>query len=149
MAIIATAPIPVQTLLSTLKSIRTSCETRALLLNELDSNYDSFLSQLPSTLDISPRPSAANTTTATDGVTSCQTEAVRPPNEAEMGEILRISLIGLMEVRDEISASTEVIRACSRSDLVTAIEIMEQKEQERLKIVRSFRLYGRRLLCSS
>lgn len=69
---------------------------------------------------------------------TCATEAIRPPNEAELSEVLRIGFMGLMDVRTEVGVLEEVLRnVWGRKDLAEVVRRVEELEGERLKEVSS------------
>ena len=134
MAIPIETTTPPHSLLITLRAVQRSQQTRTSLSHELDGQYSSFLSQTASPLDLSLSPS----TTEEVPLTTCQLEAVRPPNEIEMNEILRISFVGMMEVRNEMQEHIEMLRTVwKREDLVKVVTELERLEGERLKAVES------------
>lgn len=129
----AASTTPPHSLLITLRAIQRSQQTRTALSHELDGQYSSFLSQTASPLDLSLSPLTAEPQLP---LTTCQQEAVRPPNETEMNEILRISFIGLMEVKNEMQEHADMLRSIwKRSDLVKVVDSLESLEGERLKAV--------------
>ena len=133
MAIPIETTTPPHSLLITLRAVQRSQQTRTSLSHELDGQYSSFLNQTASPLDLSLSPS-----TTEIPLTTCQLEAVRPPNEIEMNEILRISFVGMMEVRNEMQEHVEMLRTVwKREDLVKVVTDLERLEGERLKAVES------------
>ncbi|KAL8292649.1 hypothetical protein RQP46_001261 [Phenoliferia psychrophenolica] len=122
-------PPPPTTLLATLKAFTKAQETRAALSRELDDALSSFLSGTPSPLTnlipTTPEPVSAST---------CASEAVRPPNELELGEVLRIGFTGILEVRQEVDTLQAVLRVVfKRDDLADVLEKVEKLEGDRLK----------------
>lgn len=128
------APPPAHTtLLGVLKAFTKAQETRASLQHELEDALSSFLSGTPSPITnlipTGPTPVSAST---------CATEAVRPPNQDELGEVLRIGFTGILEVRQEVDTLQAVLRVVfKRDDLADVLEKVEQLEGDRLKEVRS------------
>lgn len=131
---------PPKTLLATLQAYTTLQQTRRSLQLELDQALSSFLTQTPASL-----ASLQSTTLnggdggdgGTEGVSTCATEAVRPPNEAELQQVLKIGFGGLLEVRGE----AEILRTLlddtfGRRDLARVVQEIERLEGERLKEVR-------------
>ncbi|ORY92895.1 hypothetical protein BCR35DRAFT_320073 [Leucosporidium creatinivorum] len=130
----AEGPAPRQvpnTLLATLQAFTRAQETRRSLSLELESALSSFLTSTPTPL---ANPTDALSNLATPSGSTCATEAVRPPNEAELGEVLRIGFLGLMEIRDEVEELEAVLRmAWKREDLADVLKKVEGLEAERLK----------------
>ncbi|KAK4705469.1 hypothetical protein P7C70_g721, partial [Phenoliferia sp. Uapishka_3] len=120
------APPPAPTtLLATLKAFSTAQQTRADIQRELEDALSSFLSNTPSTLETLPTAVSAST---------CATEAIRPPNQVELGEVLRIGFTGLLEVQQEVDTLQAVLRVVfKREDLADVLENVEKLEVERLK----------------
>lgn len=109
-------------------------ETRRSLSLELESALSSFLTSTPTPLT---NPTDTLSNLATPSGSTCATEAVRPPNEAELGEVLRIGFMGLLEIRDEVEELEAVLRmAWKREDLADVLKKVEGLEAERLKEVR-------------
>lgn len=133
----ADGPAPRQvpnTLLATLQAFTRAQETRRSLSLELESALSSFLTSTPTPLT---NPTDTLSNLATPSGSTCATEAVRPPNEAELGEVLRIGFMGLMEIRDEVEELEAVLRmAWKREDLADVLKKVEGLEAERLKEVR-------------
>lgn len=120
---------PPTTLLATLKAFNTAQETRAALGRELDDALSSFLSNTPSTVSTLPPVSSS----------TCATEVVRPPNQDELGEVLRIGFVGLLEVRQEVETLETVLRVVfGKSDLADVLKRVGDLEGERLKEVSPF-----------
>lgn len=132
----ANGPAPRQvpnTLLGTLQGFTRAQETRRSLATELESALSSFLTSTPTPL-ADPADSLSNLSTSSGS--TCASEAVRPPNEAELGEVLRIGFLGLMEIRDEVEELEAVLRmAWKREDLADVLKKVEGLEAERLKEV--------------
>ena len=122
-------PPPPTTLLATLKAFTKAQETRAALQRELEDALSSFLSDTPS-----PLTNLIPTTLEPVSASTCASEAVRPPNQAELGEVLRIGFTGILEVRQEVDTLQAILRvAFKRDDLADVLERVEKLEGERLK----------------
>lgn len=141
MAIVTDAPAPLATsssLLATLLSIRTAHSTRHALSLELESALSSYLT-LPSSTPAEPTPDSAATPSPSSTPSTCLSESIRPPNEAELAEILRIAFEGLLAVRSEIQSARLVLRdTWARGDLEKVVGEVERLEEERLKEVSSW-----------
>lgn len=121
-------------LLLTLKAFQRVQETRRSLSLELEGALSSFLSNSPTPL---ADPSDSLASLPTPSGSTCATEAVRPPNEAELSEVLRIGFVGIMETRDEVDELEAVLRLVwKREDLADVVKKIEGLEGERLKEVR-------------
>jgi hypothetical protein len=127
-------PAPRQTpnsLRTTLKAFNRAQETRRSLQLELESALSSFLSNSSTPLTHSTDILAS---LETPSGSTCATEAVRPPNQDELGEVLRIGFMGLMEIRDEVEELETMLRmAWKRDDLADVLKRVEALEGERLK----------------
>jgi hypothetical protein len=140
----APAPAPGSTtLLTTLKSFLTAQQTRHSLSSELEAALSTYLlasSSLPA--PPSPLPSG-QLPDILSAPSTCASEAIRPPNEAELGECLRIGFVGLMDIKTEMDVLVSVLRdVWNREDLAKVVERVEEGEVERLKEVS---LYSTRL----
>lgn len=136
MAIVSvdTSITPPHSLLISLRAVLKAQQTRVEISNELDAALSSFLTQSPSPLEL---PSEAN---GAAEPTACQMEAVRPPNEVEMQEVLKIGFTGLLEIRGEMQELAAVLRMIwSREDLAKVLDKAEELEGEKLKVVSASR----------
>lgn len=123
------------TLLSLLQQYQKSQETRRALSLELESALSTHLSS-SSTSTSSSSSSSDATTTPPDALSTCAAESIRPPNEAELGNVLRIGFEGLMEVKDEVEGLANVLElVMKRKDLAEVVRKVEEIEDLRLKTV--------------
>ena len=158
MAILIDVPTPAisttPSLLATLQSISRFYNTRAELANEFDSAFSSYITDTPVPLsgpdgDILASSSAAGRTNdssssdpnSSDEGRTCANESargiesVRPPNQEELEEIMKVYFRGEMELRESISEALEQLRGYGRVDLVGVVLEVERVEDLRLKEV--------------
>lgn len=156
MAILIDVPTPAisttPSLLATLQSISRFYNTRAELANEFDSAFSSYITDTPVPLsgpdgDILASSSAAGRTNdssssdpnSSDEGRTCANESargiesVRPPNQEELEEIMKVYFRGEMELRESISEALEQLRGYGRVDLVGVVLEVERVEDLRLK----------------
>lgn len=134
-------------LLSTLRAFTRALETRRALQAELDQALSSFLTSTPSGLssgsdalaapldpDNSDRDSAQPN--GGGGISTCRSEALRPPSEDELQEVLRIGFAGLVEIKEEARLlQADVEQRWRRTDLARVLERIEGWESERIRAV--------------
>ncbi|GAA6002201.1 uncharacterized protein JCM10292_000805 [Rhodotorula paludigena] len=120
------------TLLATLRAFTAAIETRRSLQAELDSALSSFLTSTPAPLSSGPDALAAEP--AATGASACASEAVRPPSQDELNEVLRIGFGGLVELKEEVRLLREAIETrWHRADLADVVGRIEEWESERIK----------------
>lgn len=125
------------TLLATLRAFTAALETRRSLQAELDSALSSFLTSTPAPLFSGPDALAPAAEPATTGASACASEAVRPPSQDELNEVLRIGFGGLVELKEEVRLLREAIETrWHRADLAGVLGRIEEWESERIKAVR-------------
>lgn len=113
---------PPPSTLSTLQAFLRAQHNRTALSAEIESALTSFLTNNPTPL------------LDTAVVGSCSAEVVRPPNEIELGEVLKIGFKGLMEVKDEVEDLEAILRVvCKRDDLANLLKKVEALENDRLR----------------
>lgn len=118
---------PPPSTLSTLQAFLRAQHNRTALSAEIESALTSFLTNNPTPL------------LDTAVVGSCSAEVVRPPNEIELGEVLKIGFKGLMEVKDEVEDLEAILRVvCKRDDLANLLKKVEALENDRLREVGIF-----------
>ncbi|GJN89244.1 hypothetical protein Rhopal_002223-T1 [Rhodotorula paludigena] len=122
------------TLLATLRAFTAALETRRSLQAELDSALSSFLTSTPAPLSSGPDALVPAAEPATTGASACASEAVRPPSQDELNEVLRIGFGGLVELKEEVRLLREAIETrWHRADLADVVGRIEEWESERIK----------------
>ncbi|GAA5981680.1 hypothetical protein JCM10908_004564 [Rhodotorula pacifica] len=137
----APLPAPASTLLGSLKSYVQLVETRRSLQAEMDQALSSFLTASPAPLSTGPDAlSAASNTTAVNGasetsnLSACAAEAIRPPTEQELQQVLQIAFGGLVEVKEQAKLVVqELEERWGRSDLARMVSGIEDDESARIK----------------
>ncbi|GAA5845957.1 hypothetical protein JCM9279_004736 [Rhodotorula babjevae] len=131
------------TLLATLRAYNRLLETRRALQAELDSALSSFLSGSPTSLAPSdplaadadaPTPDAGAPTSATSALSTCASEAIRPPSQPELEQALQIGFGGLVELKEEARlVLAQLGDKWARDDLRRVVERVEGWESERMR----------------
>ncbi|BGP07932.1 hypothetical protein JCM10049v2_003777 [Rhodotorula toruloides] len=141
----AAAAPPTDSLLSTLRAFTRALETRRSLQAELEQALSSFLTSTPSALstgsDVLAAPSDSLEADAPSaqpngaaGRSTCASEALRPPSEEELQELLRIGFAGLVEIKEEVKVlQAAVERRWERADLARIVRRIEGWESERIR----------------
>ena len=146
----ALPPSAPPTLLATLRAYTRLLETRRALQAELDSALSSFLSGSPTPLPPSdplaaatadaPTPAAAAAADApapaANALSTCASEAIRPPSQPELAQALQIGFGGLVELKEEARLlMAQLGDKWARDDLRRVVERVEGWESERMRAV--------------
>ncbi|BGP31939.1 hypothetical protein JCM10296v2_003718 [Rhodotorula toruloides] len=141
----APAAAPADSLLSTLRAFTRALETRRSLQAEVEQALSSFLSSTPAALstgsDVLAAPSDSLKAdepnvqpNGTAGLSTCASEALRPPSEEELQEALQIGFAGLVELKEEVKVlQADVKRRWAREDLARIVGRIEGWESERIR----------------
>lgn len=153
------------TLLEALKSFQTLQKTRHNLIQELESSLSSYL--IPSSTPSLPEPPATtngerpscasqalslptlqqldqhlSSASSEDVQDPLTTIKIRPPNEFELTEILRIGFLGLLEINNELTMLELTLEETfKRADLGKIVGNVKGLEEERFRIVSIFFFY--------
>lgn len=134
-------PAPATSLLGCLKSYVQLIETRRSLQAEMDQALSSFLTArpIPVPLDGSDALSAPEVDHAAargDELSACAAEAIRPPTEQELQQVLQIAFGGLVEVKEQAKLLVDALdERWDRKDLAAQVREIEQDESARIKAV--------------
>lgn len=162
----APAPAPSASVLASLRAYVRLVETRRSVQAEMDQALGSFLTATPAALarggadplsagaaaeeaeSVSGRGGAGTGTGTGTGVGSergsdagaplstCAAEAIRPPNEAELQQVLQIAFGGLVEVKEHARIIVaELEDRWDREDLARMVRAVEEDESKRIKLV--------------
>ncbi|GEM07350.1 hypothetical protein Rt10032_c03g1367 [Rhodotorula toruloides] len=142
---IATSASPSESLLSTLRAFTRALETRRSLQAELEQALSSFITSTPASLSTGadvlsastgptrPDESSAQPNGAAT-LSTCASEALRPPSEEELQEVLQIGFAGLVEIKEEVKVlQAELERKWERDDLARVVGRIEGWESERIR----------------
>lgn len=137
----ALPPAAPPTLLATLRAYTRLLETRRALQAELDSALSSFLSgsasPLPPSDPLAAGPSSADAPApAPSALSTCASEAIRPPSQPELEQALQIGFGGLVELKEEARLLVAQLgEKWARDDLRRVVERVEEWESERMRAV--------------
>lgn len=152
----STAPLPAPnaSVLASLKAYVQLVETRRSLQAEMDQALSSFLTgesaPLANGQDVlsAPGAPAASSSPSPSSLSACAAEAIRPPTEQELQQVLQIAFGGLVEVKEQARLLVvELDERWDRADLARMVRGIEEDESARIKAVRqsrsrSFARYG-------
>lgn len=142
----APLPAPASSVLGSLKSYVQLIETRRSLQTEMEQALSSFLTATPAPLSNGPDALSATTTRASP----CAAEAIRPPTEPELQQVLQIAFGGLVQVKEEARLVVEALEErWHRPDLARIVRGIELDESARIKAVRPLRCFRLGLFLTS
>ncbi|KWU46107.1 hypothetical protein RHOSPDRAFT_32101 [Rhodotorula sp. JG-1b] len=131
----APLPAPATSALGSLKSYVQLIETRRSLQAEMEQALSSFLTATPAPLSNGPDPLAASGSEETTTTRSpCAAEAIRPPTEPELQQVLQIAFGGLVEVKEQARLVVEALEErWHRPELARIVRGIELDESARIK----------------
>ncbi|POY74860.1 hypothetical protein BMF94_2133 [Rhodotorula taiwanensis] len=138
----STAPLPAPnaSVLASLKAYVQLVETRRSLQAEMDQALSSFLTgesaPLANGQDVlsAPGAPAASSSPSPSSLSACAAEAIRPPTEQELQQVLQIAFGGLVEVKEQARLLVvELDERWDRADLARMVRGIEEDESARIK----------------
>lgn len=130
-------PAPATSALGSLKAYVQLIETRRSLQAEMEQALSSFLTATPAPLSNGPDPlSASGSEETTTRRSPCAAEAIRPPTEPELQQVLQIAFGGLVEVKEQARLVVEALEEqWQRPELARIVRGIESDESARIKAV--------------
>lgn len=142
--------IPPPTLLAALLSFQTIQATRHSLLTEIETSLSSYLLPsptlpIPEPITNGERPSCASqvldlpTLQGEINPDPLTTINIRAPNTEELGEILRIGFLGILEINNDLSKlEVELKETWQKGDLAACVGRVKGLEEDRFRVVSNF-----------
>ncbi|GAA5958939.1 hypothetical protein JCM8115_000697 [Rhodotorula mucilaginosa] len=128
-------PAPATSALGSLRCYVQLIETRRSLQAEMEQALSSFLTATPTPLSNGPDLlSASGSEETTTTRSPCAAEAIRPPTEPELQQVLQIAFGGLVEVKEQARLVVEALEErWQRPELARIVRGIEVDESARIK----------------
>ena len=128
-------PAPATSALGSLRCYVQLIETRRSLQAEMEQALSSFLTATP-TPNGPDLLSASGSEETTTTRSPCAAEAIRPPTEPELQQVLQIAFGGLVEVKEQARLVVEALEErWQRPELARIVRGIEVDESARIKAV--------------